>query len=250
MKIDGVEAKEIDGYPNYLVTEDGRVWSKNRNRFLTIRITKTVNKKTGHVYRQARVQLWNEGEGKWFLLHRLVAQAFIPNPDNKPVVNHLDEFDTLNNSVSNLQWATLSENRQYGTNIERSAMARRGRKVSEENKQKLRELRLGSKLSEETKRKIGESCKGNTHTNEMKMYLRNLGVERLGKAVVACDIETKKPLYYFRSISDGARFVGKEKQGRNPIRKCIDGKIKYAYGYYWREPYEGEKYECEIIDCV
>lgn len=65
-----------------------------------------------------RIHLCNDSVIKQFQLHRLVAQAFIPNPDNKPQVNHLDE-NKKNNCVDNLEWATAKENSNYGTHNER-----------------------------------------------------------------------------------------------------------------------------------
>ncbi|QEL53342.1 HNH homing endonuclease [Enterococcus phage phiNASRA1] len=67
-----------------------------------------------------RVMLYKYGNGRLFKVHRLVAQAFIPNPENKPQVNHIDE-DKTNNMVSNLEWVTAKENVNHGTRNERSS---------------------------------------------------------------------------------------------------------------------------------
>ena len=64
--------------------------------------------KCGHKY----VELCKDGVSKKFLIHRLVAEAFIPNPDNLPCINHKDK-NPANNEVSNLEWCTNKYNVQY-----------------------------------------------------------------------------------------------------------------------------------------
>ena len=66
-----------------------------------------------------KVHLYKNGSGKSFQVHRLVAEAFIPNPDNLPQVNHIDE-DHSNNYVENLEWCDRKYNMRYGTAIKRS----------------------------------------------------------------------------------------------------------------------------------
>lgn len=66
----------------------------------------------------AVVSLYKNGVAKSFSVHRLVATAFIPNPEGKPQVNHIDEC-TTNNRVDNLEWVTPKENNNWGTRIAR-----------------------------------------------------------------------------------------------------------------------------------
>jgi hypothetical protein len=94
---------EIEDYPNYLIYEDGRVWSKiGKGRFLKPIIR---NKKRGYTM----VRLSNKNVGKILSLHRLVAIHYIPNPENKPFVDHINHI-VDDNRVENLRWATISEN--------------------------------------------------------------------------------------------------------------------------------------------
>ncbi len=70
-----------------------------------------------------QVTLYNGNVRKKFLVHRLVASAFIPNPDNLPHINHKDE-DPSNNAASNLEWCTPLYNNRYGTAKFRTMMSR------------------------------------------------------------------------------------------------------------------------------
>lgn len=72
------------------------------------------------------VTLTKDGVSKAFYVHRIVAEAFIPNPNNLPMVNHKDE-DRANNFVENLEWCTAQYNRVYGNAIENHAKKIRGR---------------------------------------------------------------------------------------------------------------------------
>lgn len=102
----------IKGYENlYEVSDQGRVKSIGYGKE---RIMKPQRNKTCYLM----VGLRKNREQKWYLVHRLVAQAFIPNPDNLPQVNHRDE-DKTNNFVHNLEWCDRKYNCNYGTRNQR-----------------------------------------------------------------------------------------------------------------------------------
>ena len=106
--------KDIEGYEGlYQVSTCGNIKSlakprKNGNGRCYIQKEKLLKQSfTSTGYK--KVELYKDGKRKSFKVHRLVAIAFIPNPDNKPEVNHIDG-NKINNNIDNLEWVTSSEN--------------------------------------------------------------------------------------------------------------------------------------------
>lgn len=110
IKFDGAYWRPIDADGFYMVSTDGRIWSVERRQYL-----KPLNyhgKNENYRY----VKLSVNGKHKNLAIHRLVALAFLDNPEGLPQVNHKDE-NSLNNDVSNLEWITQGDNIRYGTSV-------------------------------------------------------------------------------------------------------------------------------------
>ena len=95
--------KTINGYDGYEVSDDGRVYNTKTDKFLN----GTVNN-CGYL----TITLRKDKKSKQFPMHRLVALAFIPNPDKKEYVRHRDS-DNLNNEPANLYWMSYEEYREW-----------------------------------------------------------------------------------------------------------------------------------------
>ena len=104
------EWTSIPGFPNYAINKNGEVLNVKRNRKLA-----TYKDKDGYF----RVNLWRSNEMHSFILSRLVAIVFIPNPEGLPEVNHIDE-DKTNNRVDNLEWCDRKHNINHGTRTEKT----------------------------------------------------------------------------------------------------------------------------------
>lgn len=101
----------------YKISSHGKVWNSTKKRYLKGTITNgyhTVGLPVDNGYKNFRV-------------HRLVAIYFIPNTENKPSVNHIDE-NKLNNKIENLEWCTQKENTNHGTAIARRQISRKSSK--------------------------------------------------------------------------------------------------------------------------
>ena len=178
--------KDINGYEGlYQISNLGSVKSlKDNHGNYTEEIRNGTPNNKGYLI----IDLYKNGKRKHYSIHRLVAQAFIPNPDNLPIVNHKDE-NKENNNVDNLEWCTYEYNNNYGTINKRHSETMKGRK-----------------LSEEHKRKISNSIKGNKHPQAKKV-----------KCITTGEI--------FDYIKEAGR---KYNIGSSHISKCCKGKAKSA----------------------
>lgn len=102
--------KPIEKYDGlYLISDDGKIFSVRSNKLLKPQI-----QKTGYI----KIEFNIDGKHKKEYIHRLVAEAFIPNPNNYPIINHKDE-NPQNNCVDNLEWCTYQYNTSYGNCIKK-----------------------------------------------------------------------------------------------------------------------------------
>lgn len=101
--------KAIKGFEtSYFVSSDGKVFNRNGREI----------KPYLHTRGYLKVDLWDKQKRKKLFVHRLVAEAFLPNPNGYPQINHKDE-DKTNNAVENLEWCTNRYNMNYGKQTER-----------------------------------------------------------------------------------------------------------------------------------
>ena len=211
--------KDIEGYEGlYQVSNMGRVksvertiWNSGKGCYKTVheRILKAEINNSGYLL----VGLSKGGKVKLCSIHRLVAEAFIPNIDNLPCINHKDE-NKVNNHMENLEWVTYKENNNYGTHNEKIAEKLRGRKQSEESNKKRAEKLRGRKMSEESIKKRVEKQRNNP---------------KLSRAVIAIH-KINGLILEFPSLKEALRQTG---ISISSIWGCCQGKRKSAGGYVW-----------------
>lgn len=140
--------KDIEGYEGlYQISNLGRIWTTKYKRF------KNPTKCKGYL----QIGLSKNKKRKMYKVHRLVAIAFVSNPNNKPYINHIDG-NKSNNRADNLEWVTQSENVSHAYKTG---------------------LKTNCKHTEDTKKKISESIKGKNHpmygkTNELSPHAKKI----------------------------------------------------------------------------
>ena len=249
------EWRDVKGYEGlYQVSNEGRVKSLKRYRKNKAGCVAKIQEKLikPHLNHRGYCQapLCKDSVVRMFAVHRLVAKAFLPNPDNLPQVNHKDE-DKENNFVfinedgsvnlekSNLEWCTNEYNSRYGTRGQRIGDKLRGVQFSDERKEKMK----GRVFSQETRQKISEASKGRKHTEETKRKLsevhkgKKLSPEAIDKMVKS---RNKPVVQYmtngitvasFESIKCAAQKLGLDEGN---ISRCCKGTRGTYKGFIWK----------------
>lgn len=173
-------------YPSYMINRKGEIKS-----LLTNKILKPAKVKTGYMC----VSLRKNGESKTVRVHRLLAKAFIPNPDNKPHVDHINGVRD-DNRLENLRWCTNQENQSFELARLNNSRALTGRKQSPE---------AVAKRAKTLQKSIGKKIEQYTLDGE---YIKT-----------------------FNSANEIQRLLGIWSAG---VLKCCDGKFASSKGFIWK----------------
>ena len=191
--IETEEFRPVKEFPNeYLVSNCGRVWSIRRNREIKGKLTNAGYLRVGLSVNGFRIDL---------AVHRLVAIAFIPNTENKPTVNHVNEIKT-DNRADNLCWMTTAEQNAYGTRTQRA----RANTDYKARNSKMDFYAIAKKIDYDKVALVSKKP--------------ILQLDANGSVIARYD-----------GVSDAAKAMGR---GNSVISAVARGKGKSAYGYGWK----------------
>ena len=227
---------DIKGYDGkYQVSNLGRVKSLNYNKTKKEKLLKPKINNTKYPY----VILCKDRVKKTLKIHRLVAETFIPNPNNYPCVNHIDE-NKFNNTSNNLEWCTIKYNNNYG---------KRKENISLKNSKKIYQFDLQGKFIKEwvgatqVEKKLGikhqniSNCcakKNKSAGGFIWSYTKKININEYKQKL-------KKPILQYNLNGnfirewESARQIQKELGFFNSnICNCCNGKIKKSNNYIWK----------------
>lgn len=200
------EWRDVEGFDGkYQVSNLGRVRSTRHKSVIRNKVLSPQRNPNGYL----KIYLGDgNGGGKQMLIHRLVAIAFIPNPENLEMVNHKDE-DVTNNCVSNLEWCSRSYNQIYSMNLHKER-----RKVFGNN---FRDKKTGENTSSFVKKGVPHSC-----FRRVRQTAKDGSFTR--------EFENASEAGAITGIPSGAILGTCRRMEKPTVRKK---RRSSAYGYYW-----------------
>lgn len=232
--------KLIKGFSNYSISKDGVITNTK-----TKMIKKPWLGKVGYYY----IDLYANNKSTKVAVHRLLAQEFISNPENKRTVNHIDG-NKLNNKLDNLEWATQSENNQHAydtglkvpirliTDSEYQLILDKffsGVSLTDIVKSYDFSLPTFSTYVEEyvTRKNIIDKY-NEEKTRQFNFRAIKNGLNRRNIITLQMlDIKTNEVINTFSSVTEATKFLNRKSSG--PISNVLAGRQKSAYDHYWRK---------------
>lgn len=218
------EWKDIKGYEGlYQVSSEGRVWSNISKKYLG-----------GH--NSVGYMVVNLGGGDIRLIHRLVAEAFIPNEENKPCVDHINTLKN-DNRIENLRWVTYQENNLNQLTIQHISEAQKKRFENSEEREHQRIMHIGMHKGEK------HPFYGKHHTEEArkKMSEANKGRKQSIEFIEKRFLKIKKPILQYDKDNNLIKEWSSSKDASvelnidsSSITACCRGRLKTAGGYVWK----------------
>jgi hypothetical protein len=226
----------IEGFENYLIGEDGRVINSKKDNILTPSLNEN-----GYLY----ITLWKENRQYPRTVHRLVALAYVPNPDSKPIVNHKDA-NRANPHKGNLEWVTQSKNIKHAYML--GTMSQKRRLSPEQLTEALMYFLNGETLTALSNRySYALSPMSITMRNQavrlnmVKQFTAELIRQKRGRNIQANALKKTQvvqldayltPIATYESQTAAAKALGKTTSG--PISNVLNGIQNTAYGFKWK----------------
>lgn len=230
----------IDGYDNYQVSNMGNVMNTDTGKIL-----KGQNNGRGYLH----VALYDRNHKcKTIMIHRLVANAFIPNPNNLPQVNHIDE-NKINNCVDNLEWITSEDNINHGTHNERVGLnnplrkpiysvtksgeiayfesSRAAAKYYVENGIDVRVSGISQALSGKVDTYKNFAWYFQTDKSGIYEYYKKFNDNKKGRWKKIYSVTDDNKIEYFDSMQSALKFYGLPKYQSVYLRVALDNKTKF-----------------------